>query len=177
MLLAKTELALGAEDPLRFEAVHLLGRHGAEAWQRGAGRREGRPDPGARVGRAAHDAEALRAAAAHAAQEQPVAAALAELPLDGLDLADDHAPQALGQQRRDARHLDAGVHETVGGVLGGKLHVHELANPAVRDLHANWLKKRRSFSKNSRMSSTPYFSIAIRSTPMSKAQPVTSSGS
>ncbi len=177
MLLAETELALGAEHPLRFEAVDLLGRHGAEAWQCRAGGREGRPDPGARVGGAAHDIEPLRAAAAHAAEQQPVAAALAELPLDGLDLADDHAPQALGQQRRDARHLDAGVHETIGGVLGGELDVHELAHPAVRDLHANWLKKRRSFSKNSRMSSTPYFSIAMRSMPMPKAQPVTSSGS
>src|SRR3989442_1755112 len=78
VLLAETELALGAEDPLRFEAVHLLGRHGAEAWQRGAGGREGRPDPAARVGGAAHDAEALRAAAAHRAQQRPCAAALAE---------------------------------------------------------------------------------------------------
>ena len=137
VLLAETELTLGAEHPLRFEAVDLLGRHGTEAWQRRAGGREGRPDPGARVGGAAHNAEPLRAAATHTAQVEPMAAALAELPLDGLDLADDHAPQALGQQRRDARHLDAGVHETVGGALGGELHVHELPHPAVRDLHAN----------------------------------------
>ena len=43
--------------------------------------------------------------------------------------------------------------------------------------HANCLRKRRSFSKNSRISSTPYLSMAIRSMPMPNAHPVTSSGS
>src|SRR5205085_11409333 len=60
------------------------------------------------------------------------------------------------------------------------LGLDELLQPAVRDLHCagpNCERKRRSFSNRSRMSSISYLSRATRSTPMPKAQPVTSSGS
>src|SRR5437773_4888211 len=84
-----------------------------------------------------------------------------------------------GGERRDAGHLDAGVDQAVGGLLGREVEIDELEDPAVRDLHgdANCRRKRRSFSKKRRMSSMPYFNIATRSTPMPNAQPVTSSGS
>jgi hypothetical protein len=36
----------------------------------------------------------------------------------------------------------------------------------------NWRRNRRSFSKKRRMSSTPYFSMAMRSMPRPKAKPV-----
>src|SRR5262249_30864809 len=177
VLLAEAELALGAQDALRFDAVDLLGADGAEARQRCARRSECGACAGTRVRRAAHDGEALRAPAAHAAEHEPMAAALAQLALDGLDLADDDAAQPVGGERRDARYFDAGVDEAIRGVLRRKLQRDELANPAVRNFHANCPRKRRSFSKNSRMSSTPYLSMAMRSMPMPNAQPVTSSGS
>src|SRR5262245_38674057 len=64
-----------------------------------------------------------------------MAAALAQLALDGLDLADDHTTQPVRDERRDARHLHAGVDQTIGGVLSRELEIHELTNPAVRDFH------------------------------------------
>ena len=177
VLVAEAQLALRAEDPLRLHAVDLLGGDDAEPGQRGAGRGEGGADAGARVRRAAHDAEALALARAHAAQHQVVATALAEIALDRLDLADHRAAQADRRQRRDAGDLDPRIDEAIGGVLRRELQVDELAHPAVRNPHANCLKNRRSFSKKRRMSSTPYLSIAMRSMPMPNAQPVTCSGS
>src|SRR5437588_8506123 len=53
----------------------------------------------------------------------------------------------------------------------------EFAQPAQREFHdaaspeRNCCKNRISFSKNSRMSSTPSFSSDIRSTPIPKAKP------
>ena len=137
VLVAQAELALGAEDPLRLDAVDLLCGDDAEARQRRSGRREGRARAGPRVRRAAHDAEALRAARADAADHQAMAAALAELALDAFDLADHHAAQPRRRQRRDARDLEAGVDETISGVLRRELDVHELANPPVGNLHGN----------------------------------------
>src|SRR5437588_6917079 len=64
-----------------------------------------------------------------------MAAALAELALDAFDLADHHAAQPRRRQRRDARDLEAGVDETISGVLRRELDVHELANPPVGNLH------------------------------------------
>src|SRR2546427_141554 len=128
--------------------------------------------------RCAADPAEVRAAGRDATQHQPVSVALTQLALDRLDLADDDAAKP-GGQRRDAGHLDAGVDQAVGGLLGREVEIDELEDPAVRDLHgdANCRRKRRSFSKKRRMSSMPYFNIATRSTPMPNAQPVTSSGS
>src|ERR1700722_6045485 len=59
----------------------------------------------------------------------------------------------------------------------------EFLEPAQRQLHdassladRNWLRKRRSFSKNKRRSSTPSLSSDVRSTPMPKAKPWNSAG-
>ena len=101
----------------------------------------------------------------------------AEILLDGLDLADDHARQAL-DERLHGGDLDPRVDETVRDRGGRQVRLDEFTQPAVRDLHAaNCARKRMSFSKKSRMSSISYLSMATRSTPMPKAQPVTSSGS
>ena len=99
----------------------------------------------------------------------------AQVFLDRLDLADDHAREPL-DERRDGGHLDAGVDQTVGDRGGREVRLDELEQPPVGDLHrVNCSKKRMSFSKKRRMSSIPYFSMATRSTPMPKAQPVTCS--
>ena len=50
---------------------------------------------------------------------------------------DDDAVQARGREGRNARDLHARVDEPIGRVPGRELHVHELANPPVWDLHAN----------------------------------------
>ena len=153
MLLAEPQLALGAQHAVRLHAADLGHADLSAARQRGARRRERRPDADRGVRRAAHDRKA-RAAGAHAAQEQPVAVALADLALDGLDLADHDAPH-VRRDRRHAGHLEPRVDQPVGRVLGGEVDVDHLPHPAVRDLHANWRRKRRSFSKKSRRSSTP----------------------
>jgi hypothetical protein len=65
-----------------------------------------------------------------------VAATLTELALDGLDLSHHHTAQAAAD-RRDGGDLETGIDEPVRRVLGGELHIHKLAHPVVRDLHAN----------------------------------------
>src|SRR5207302_1513172 len=83
---AEPQLALRAEHPLRLDAADLRRRDAPAAGEHGPGRRErgARADLG--VGRPADHGEAL-AAGRHAAEEQAVAVALAELALDRLDLA------------------------------------------------------------------------------------------
>ena len=102
VLLAEPELALRAEHALRLDAADLGDgdRAARRAARRPAARRP-RARRRARVRRAADDRVAL-APGADPAQHEPVAVALAELALDRLDLADDHARE-LGRQRRDAR--------------------------------------------------------------------------
>jgi hypothetical protein len=133
VLLPDPELLLGAQHALRLDAVDLRGRDPAPARQHGARRREGGAHARARVRCAAYDRIVL-ASGADAAQDERVAVALAELALDGLDLADDHAFE-IGRQRRDGRDLDAGVDEPLGGLRGRQPQIDELAHPPVRDLH------------------------------------------
>src|SRR5271168_3512972 len=64
-----------------------------------------------------------------------------------------------------------------------RIDADEIAHPTERQLHrapplstGNWPRKRRSFSKNRRMSSTPSLSKPVRSTPMPNAKPWYSSG-
>src|SRR5229473_7298677 len=61
--------------------------------------------------------------------------------------------------------------EPHGQALGLKHGLLSLKAPdfSPGDVYANWVRKPRSFSKKMRMSSTPYLSIAIRSTPMPNA--------
>ena len=133
VLLAQPQLALGAQHAVRLHPAELGHPDGLAARQHRARRRECRPHADLRVRRAAHDGKP-RPPGAHAYEQQPVAVALAELPLDRLDLADHHAPE-VGRDRCDARHLQPRVDEPVGRVLRGQPHVDELAHPVVWNLH------------------------------------------
>src|SRR5438128_1457947 len=62
------------------------------------------------------------------------------------------------------------------GILQGSFQQHSIplfhySNKPFPSSQLNCLKNLRSFWKNKRMSSIPYFSMAIRSTPMPKANP------
>src|SRR5262249_20761108 len=137
---------------------------------------------GCRVRRPADDRErAVRQS--HAAELVVVAGrGLTQIMHDGFDLP-DHDPRETLHDGRDRRDLDAGVDQTLGEVAWREIGLDELLQPAIGDIHrpdvggANCCKNLRSFSKRRRMSSMPYFSMVTRSTPMPKAQPVTSSGS
>ena len=133
MLFTQPQLALGAEHAVRFHAADLGDADRAATRERGAGRRERRPGAHRRVGRATHHRVA-RAPGADATQQHAVAVTVAHLALDGLDLADHDAAQ-IGRDGRHAGHLDPGVDQAVGGLLGRQIDVDQLAHPAVRDLH------------------------------------------
>jgi hypothetical protein len=133
VLLAESQLALRAEHALGLDAVNLRGGDPATARQDRPGGREGGAGAHLRVRRAAHHGMAL-AARAHAAQDEAVAVAHAELALDGLDLA-DHDALAVGRQRRHRRDLDAGVDQAIGRLLGRQPELDELLDPPVENLH------------------------------------------
>ena len=63
-----------------------------------------------------------------------MAVALAEILLDRDDLGGDD-PGEPGCDRRDARDLETGIDEAIGGVVRGELDIDELTNPAIRNLH------------------------------------------
>ena len=161
--------------PIRRISPAAARQHGAPAARRPPAR------PTARVRRAA-DTEKRSRPVLTRQRTSRCAVALAQLALDRLDLADDHARQP-GRRARgvDTRHLDPALTSRSAACLGrqhrgstnSRIHPYGI----FMRPYANWRRKRRSFSKNSRMSSTPYFSIAIRSIPMPNAQPVNSSGS
>ena len=134
VLIADAQLALGAEHPLGFHAADPRRANAPPSGQHGARGGERRAQADRRVGSAA-DHPVPVAAGGDAAQDEAVTMALAQLPLDGLDLADHDAGQPRGGERRDARHLDAGVDQPIGRVLRAQGQVHELADPAVRDFH------------------------------------------
>ena len=98
VLVADAELPLRDEHPLRLDVADL-GRAdapcpaGRGVGQRGPGRRERRPHPDRRIGRPADHGEPL-APRAHPTQHEPMPVAVAELPLDRLDLPDDDARRA-----------------------------------------------------------------------------------
>src|SRR5262249_40056734 len=83
------------------------------------------------------------------AEHERVAVALAELALDGLDLADDDALE-VRRQRHDRRDLDAGVDQALGGLLGRQPQIDELAPPAVRELPRVTRKSRGSAGRSRR---------------------------
>src|SRR5437762_120409 len=95
--------------------------------------------------------------------------------LGGEDLGHHHA----GKRRRSERerlHLDAGHGEPCAELGRPPRNLHPLGEPRVRGFHApklpNCRRKRRSFSKKRHKSFTPYRSIASRSMPAPKAEPV-----
>src|SRR5262249_5894774 len=71
----------------------------------------------------------------HPTAHEAVAVTLAELTLEGLDLADDDAVQPGWDQPRHRRHLDPGVDQAIGGLLRREVEVDELPDPAIRNLH------------------------------------------
>src|SRR5207253_1929651 len=121
--------------PLMTRAVNRWQRSGASMRTRARPRAASPASFSATWGgrrRAAHH-RVVVTARAHPAEEQRIAAvALAELALDGFDLADDHALE-VGGQRRDGRDLDARVDETLGGLSSRQPEIDELAHPRVRD--------------------------------------------
>ncbi len=181
VVVAQPQLLLRAEDAFGDHAADLGRLHRPQAGQPRAGRGEGSAEAGRDVGGAADHPELL-AGHRHADESVHVAGrARAELALHRFDLAHHDARQSL-DHRGDRLHPDAGVGEPVGHRARLEVRVDELLQPAIGDLHrpgrpANCCRKRRSLSKKSRMSSISYLSRAIRSMPMPKAQPVTSSGS
>src|SRR5262249_3343374 len=133
VFLAEPELALGTEHALRGHTVHVGDLDAAAARQQCA--RRSQPPPGTPgPGRRAANAGEPPAPGAHAAEEEPIpAAALTDLALDRLDHADDDTLQVRGD-RREARDLDARVHEALARLLRRELHVDELPDPAIRNL-------------------------------------------
>ena len=167
MLFAQPELALGAEHALRLHAADLGRRRSRgrrAAWRRAARTRRGRPTR--RVRRAAHDRSSAARPVLTRHSTQPVAVALADLALDGLDLADHHAAQS--RARRASTLATSTPALTRLGSRGQLERVtsrsarRTRASQPIRGIfidrvaHANCRRKRRSFSKNSRMSSMPY---------------------
>ena len=109
---------------------------------------------------------------------------LADAELVGVGvLFDRHHPahhEGIGRWRAnvgDSRDLDRVHGELVRDLLDREVGVAVGPQPALRDPHRNCSSTRTSFSKNLRRSGTPYFSIAMRSTPIPKAKPWTRSGS
>ena len=181
VIVADSQLLLRAQDPFRDDPADLGRLHLAQPGQSRPRRREGRARARRRVGRAAdHRVAAIGQRHPH----EPVVVAgraHAQIPLDRLDLAHDHAGEPF-HHRGDLLHADPRVGQAIGHRARVELGLHELLQPAERDLHrpgrpANCCRNRRSLSKKSRISSISYLSMAMRSMPMPKAQPVTSSGS
>ena len=139
-VLADAQLQLGAEHPLGDRAADLRGLDGASTGQGGAGRQcrprrsEGRAQAGGGIGRPADHREPL------VGQRDPAQAIVvaggrdAQILLDGLDLADEHAREPL-DERRHGGDLDTGVDEAVGDRGGREVRLDELEQPAVGDLH------------------------------------------
>src|SRR5579864_5832610 len=147
--------------------------------------REGRDHPGPHVGRAANDAETADRARVDVAQIEPVGIGMA------LDLEYTRHEDVTEARRRalDVLDLQPGERQAAAQLVDVGLQRDELGEPTERQLHDDGLvaavlaaellavedlamndgncpRKRRSFSKNSRMSSTPSLSSACRSTPI-----------
>ena len=157
--------------------------------------REGRGHPGPHVGCAADHAETADRAGVDVAQIETVGVGMA---LDLEHPRHEHVAEA-GSGALDVLDLQPGERQAAAQLVDVGLERDELGEPTERQLHdedlagvlaaevlaaedlatndGNCPRKRRSFSKNSRMSSTPSLSSACRSTPIPKAKPWYSAGS
>ena len=171
----------GGEAQLTLRAEHPFGTNPADdrclqrrllAEFRADARERGR-HPGLHVWRAAHDGEFLGSAVD-----------LAEMKAVGIRMLLDieHARDGDAVEARreplDILDFEARDAETARDFLDARIDSDELAQPLERKFHCapplragNWLRKRMSFSMNSRMSFTPSFSSAGRSTPIPNANP------
>ena len=167
-VVAEAQFGLGAQHAIGDDPTNrpLFQRYAV--WQRQARNREhplhALPD----IGRAANDLDRLLAACRNLANAQAIRVGML-LHVD--DLADDHAVESCAF---DGYFVDF---ETEHGqlmrkVAGLQFRINPFTQPGLYDLHhryLNCLRKRMSFSKNVRRSSTRYRSIASRSIPMPKA--------
>src|SRR5262249_21630195 len=76
-----------------------------------------------------------------------------------------------------AFNFKSGYRQSLTDFFGVGFNLNKFAQPAEREFHRaasperKLRRKRRSFSKNNRMSSTPSLSSEVRSTPIPKAKP------
>jgi hypothetical protein len=171
-------LGVLAQLQLSGRAQHALGVLAADppalqhdaAGERRADGRERIAAAGDHVLRAAHDRGYARAGV-HLAQREPVGIGMAR---DLQHLADDHAVQVV-VQRLHRVHGSAQHREVRPDLARLQRRAQEIRDPAQRGLHVastNWAWNRMSASNNIRMSGMPYRTMAARSRPMPKAQPV-----
>ena len=164
VVVAELELARRAQHALALDAAQLaeLDEEGLAVVARrqlGADQRQRHLDADARVGRAAHDVEQGALPRVDLAHAQAIGVGMLHR---FLDLADHDLGE--GRRHRPALFdLEAAHRERLGQFGAGKRRVAELAQPGLWKLHLvvlvlvywNWLRKRRSPSKNRRRSFTP----------------------
>ncbi len=151
MLLAQTEFARGAEHAVRLQAAQLCALDADAARQLRADHRDGHLEPGAHVLGAANDLQPIAAVGGHLAYGQFLCIRMAA--------AVDHLPDPHPGKRRSHRcqrlHLQAGQGELLGQLRRGHRERREFLEPREGDFHGNCFRNCKSFSKNSRRSSTP----------------------
>ena len=136
-------------------------------------RASARRHPGLHIGRAAYDGKFF-GAAIDLAKMEPVGIRM----LLDIEHARDGDALEVRREPLDIFDFEARDAEPARNFLDARIDSDELAQPLERKFHCapplragNWFRKRMSFSMNSRMSLTPSFSSAGRSTPMPKAKP------
>ena len=185
MILGQAQFELRAEHPLgghttnhrRLQRGRIFETAGALTMdatrETGADFRERRDHPGTNVRGAADHPELSRRTGVHRAQIKPVGLRMA---FDGGHPGDEDVGEGRSEVF-DIFDFDPGDREPVAKFVQRHVERDEVLQPTERHLHDaappdwNWLRKRRSFSKKSRMSSTPSLPSEIRSTPIPKANP------
>src|SRR6185437_11707679 len=185
----ENSLMVPGQPEFQFRAEHAFGLHAANhrglegdrvgelagaLAMRAAGQPrtdfgERRRHPGARVRRPTDDLEMPRRAGVNFALIQAIGVGMA---FDVEHLGNKHAVESRCAML-DALDLESGHREAPAQLVDIGLERDEFLEPTERQLHdaaslaeRNWLRKRRSFSKNRRRSSTPSLSSDVRSTPM-----------
>ena len=123
--------------------------------------------PSGDIARATDHFEHLIFANAHLGQLQTIGARVRR---NLKELAYDHLPPVATPSLKPA-NLKPAESERIGELLGGELHINELAKPGERHPHRRPRSMRRSFSRKARRSGISCRSIAIRSTPSPNAKP------
>ena len=134
---------------------------------------ERRGHPGVDVRRTADDVKAAGGTRVNLAQVQAISIRMA---LDGDNLRDENVGKGCADLI-DTLNFETRQREPLAEFLELDLDRNEFLEPAQRQLHDaaspvwNCCKKRKSFSKNNRKSSTPSLSREVRSTPIPNAKP------
>ena len=156
-LLGESELGRRAQHAVRLDAAQLRLLEPGAVGQPPADPCEGGRETLARVRRTADDLQRLLLAGLDRADAQPVRVGV----LPGRDDPPDHDVLERGACRLDAVLLEPERGELLGEGAGVEGRIYPLAKPSLADLHAPaplvWKcsRKRRSFSKKRRRSSTP----------------------